>query len=140
VEVLEEVTLESAEHLVALVEVVALTIPGFLLMAPSGLRDRGLPVETLSEGGPGHLPQVLEVVERVPRVATLVMQLGAPAMAVPEQHHRFWAPHISLEAVVEVAHIRVDLQPRQETVEPVVVEVEPLMLPVEQLDWVVVAH
>jgi hypothetical protein len=68
------------------------------------------------------------------------MQLGALAMEVPEHHHRFWAQHTSLEVVVEVAHIRADLQPRQETVVQVVVVVEPLMWPVGQLDWVVVAH
>ena len=121
-------------------EVEALTIRAFLLLVPSGQRDKGLPAETLLEREVGHLPQVLEVVERVPRVATRVMLLGEPAMEVPERPHRFWAQHTSLEVEVEVAHIMADLQPRQETVEPVVVEAEPQMLSEGQLDWAAVAH
>jgi hypothetical protein len=139
-EVLEEVTLALVEHLVVLVVEEVPTILVFHQLAPPELRGRDLQVETPLEVDPGHSPQALVVVELVPRVATRAMPLGEPAMEVREHHHRFWALLISLAVVEEVAHIRADLRPRQETVVPVVVVVEPPMSWVEQLDWVVVAH
>jgi hypothetical protein len=99
-----------------------------------------LKVEIPLEVDRRHSPQALVVVERVPRVATRATQLGELAMEVRGHHLRFWAQRISLEAVVEVAHIRAEHQPRQETVVPVVVVVEPQMSRVEQLDWVAVTH
>jgi hypothetical protein len=125
---------------VVLVEVEDLTILVFHQLAPPELRGRDLRVETLLEVDRRHSPQALVVVERVPRVATRATQLGELAMEVRGHHRRFWAQHISLEAVVEVVHIRAEHQPRQETVVPVVVVVELQMSRVEQLDWVAVTH
>jgi len=112
----------------------------FHQLAPQAPRGRDLLGEIQLAIEPRHSPQALVEVERVPRVATRAMPLVELAMEVPGHRRPFWAQHTSLEAVVEVARMRENHQPRRETVVSVVVVVEPQMSRVEQEDWVAVTH